>query len=81
MSMDCVTALHRLRKLYRDAHHCEPPSDDHVREWAGNPLLWATHQIRYRGWDYPATDAVVRECRRLHARIERFETQQQEPKQ
>lgn len=74
-----VTALHRLRKLYRDAHHCEPPSDQHALDWARNPLLWATHQIRYRGWDYAATDAVVRECRRLYARAEHLQTQQQEP--
>ncbi len=81
MAIDPVTALHRLRKLYRDAHHCEPPTDDHALEWARNPLLWATHQIRYRNWDYPAVDAVVREARRLHARAQRLQTQQQEPQQ
>ena len=76
MSINPVTALHRLRKLYRDAHNCEPPSDDHVHEWARNPLHWATDQIRYRGWSYLAADSTVRECRRLYARIERFETHQ-----
>lgn len=79
MAIDPVTALHRLRKLYRDAHHCEPPTDEHALDWARNPLHWATNQIRYRGWDYPATDAVVRECRRLYARAERLQTQQQKP--
>jgi len=79
MAITPITALHRLRKLYRDAHHCEPPTDDHVREWARNPIHWATDQIRYRGWSYLAADATVRECRRLYARIEHFQTQQQEP--
>jgi hypothetical protein len=77
--MDPVTAQHRLRKLYRDAHHCDPPTDEHVIEWARKPELWAEHQIRYRNWSWHATEATVRECRRLVTRAERLATQQQEP--
>jgi hypothetical protein len=80
--MDPITALHRLRKLYRDAHHCDPATDQHVITWAKAPELWAEHQIRFRGWSWYATEATVRECRRLVGRAERVETQQQdqEPK-
>jgi hypothetical protein len=67
--MDPQTALHRLRRLYRDAHHCEPPSDQHAIDWAKSPELWAKHQIRFRNWGYLATEATVRECRRLFNRI------------
>ncbi len=77
MTISPLAALHQLRELYQQAHHCEPPSDDHVREWARNPLQWATQQVRYRGWDYPAAEAVVRQCRRLHPRLQGLATQQQ----
>lgn len=63
------TALHRLRKLYRDAHHCDAPSDQHAIDWAKALELWATHQIRFRNWSWEATEATVREARRLHNRI------------
>ena len=70
MGLDpAATALHRLRKLYADAHHCAPPSDQHAIDWAKAPELWAEHQIRYRGWGYIATEATVREARRLSNRI------------
>lgn len=69
MSISPETALHRLRKLYRDAHHCEPPTDDHAINWAAKPELWAEHQIRFYNWSWQVTEATVRECRRLHNRI------------
>jgi hypothetical protein len=69
MPIDPQTALHQLRRLYRDAHHCDAPTDDHAREWARNPVHWATNQIRYRGWDFSATEATVREAKRLHNRL------------
>lgn len=68
MTLTPETALHRLKRLYRDAHHCEPESDHLALEWARNPGLWATHQIRYRGWSYEAADATVRTARQLHNR-------------
>ena len=70
MAIDpAATALHRLRKLYADAHHCEPPTDQHAIDWAAKPELWAEHQIRYRGWGYIVTEATVREARRLSNRL------------
>ena len=62
-------SLCRLRVLYRDAHHCEPPTDQHAIEWAAKPELWAEHQIRFRGWTWHATEATVKEARRLSNRI------------
>ncbi len=61
--------LARLRRIYRDAHHCEPASDQHAIEWAKSPELWAQHQIRFRDWSWHATEATVREARRLYNRI------------
>ena len=69
MTLAPETALHRLRKLYRDAHHCDPATDDHAINWAAKPELWAEHQIRFRNWSWHATEATVREARRLHNRI------------
>lgn len=69
MPLSPETVLHRLRRLYRDAHHCEPPTDQHAIDWANDPVLWATHQIRFRNWSWEATEATVREARRLHNRI------------
>ncbi len=65
MTLSPTTALHRLRALYRDAHHCDPPSDDHVLRWASKPELWATHKIRFGNWSYEATEATVRQARTL----------------
>lgn len=81
MTLSIETAFHRLRKLYRDAHHCEPPTDQHAIEWAGKPELWAEHQIRYRGWSYQATEATVREARKLFNRVSviNLPQQQEEP--
>jgi hypothetical protein len=79
------TALHRLRRLYRDAHHCEPATDQHAIDWAKAPELWAEHQIRYRGWSWHVTEATVREARRLYNRIQvanlplQQQEQQEEP--
>lgn len=69
MSIKPETALHRLRILYRDAHHCDPPTDGHAIDWAAKPELWAEHQIRFRGWSWHATEATVREARKLYNRI------------
>jgi hypothetical protein len=81
MTLSLETAQHRLRKLYRDAHHCEPPSEGHAINWAAKPELWAEHQIRFRGWSYQATESTVREARRLSNRISvaAMPQQQQEP--
>ena len=62
-------SLCRLRVLYRDAHHCEPPTDQHAIDWAKAPELWAEHQIRYGGWGYIVTEATVKEARRLSNRL------------
>lgn len=69
MTISPETALHRLRKLYRDAHHCDAPSDQHAIDWAKAPELWAEHQIRFRNWSWHATESTVREARRLYNRI------------
>jgi hypothetical protein len=73
--------LSRLRVVYRDAHHCEPPTDQHAIDWAAKPELWAEHQIRFRGWSWHATEATVREARRLNNCLKAAELplQQQEP--
>ena len=80
MAPDPAVAMHRLRRIYRDAHHCEPASDDHALKWASAPELWAQHQIRFRDWSWHATESTVREARRLHNRImaSRIQIQQQE---
>ena len=70
MSISAETALHRLRVLYRDAHHCDPPTDDHALQWAANPELWAEYQIRFRNWSWYATEATVREARKLNNRLQ-----------
>ena len=59
----------RLRRLYRDANHCEPASNQHALAWAQRPELWAEHQIRFRGWSWAAADSTVRNCRILVNRI------------
>lgn len=79
MTLSPETALHRLRKLYRDAHHCEPPSEGHLYDWAAKPELWAEHQIRFRGWSWHATEATVREARRLFNRLPHLQPLQQSP--
>lgn len=75
------TALHRLRRLYRDAHHCEAPTDQHAIDWAKAPELWAEHQIRFRGWGFIVTESTVREARKLYNRIHaaNLPLQQEEP--
>ena len=60
------TALHRLRKLFYDAHHCDAATDQHALDWAAKPELWAEHQIRYRGWSWHAAESTVRNARTLH---------------
>lgn len=69
MALSPETALHRLRKLYYDAHHCQPPTDQHALDWAAKPELWAEHQIRFRGWSWYATESTVRSARQLHNRL------------
>jgi hypothetical protein len=81
MTLDPQTALHRLLKLYRDAHHCDAPTNQHALDWARSPELWAEHQVRYRGWSWHAAEATVREARRLSNRLVAAElpTQQEPP--
>lgn len=81
MPISYERSLSRLRVIYRDAHHCEPPTDQHALDWAAKPELWAEHQIRYRGWSWHATEATVREARRLHHCLQAasLPLQQQEP--
>ena len=62
--------LAQLRVLYRDAFKIDKFDDNSVLLWASRPELWAEHQIRYRGWGYHATEAVVRNCRMLRRRAE-----------
>lgn len=75
--LNVAATFHKLRRLYRDAHHCEPPTDQHAIDWAARPELWATHQIRYRNWSWEATEATVREARRLSNRLEASDLQLQ----
>lgn len=63
------TALHRLRKLFYDAHHCHAATDQQALDWAAKPEIWAEHQIRFRGWSWYATEATVRSARELHNRL------------
>jgi hypothetical protein len=82
MSLSPKTALHQLRILYRDAHHCEPESDALVLKWAGdnNTLTtWATSQIRYGGWGYQVTAATVANARRLYSRASKATSAGQDP--
>lgn len=65
MAVSRERSIARLRIIYRDAHHCEPPTDQHAIDWAARPELWAEHQIRYRNWSWHVCEAVVKECRRL----------------
>jgi len=77
MSITAQTALHRLRKLYRDANHCDAATDELAIAWAEKPERWAEHKIRFGGWGYIVTEATVREARQLHRRI--TAAQQQDP--
>ena len=56
----------RLRRMYRDANHCDPQSNQQALSWAMKPEAWAEHQIRFRNWSYHVCEATVRQCR-LHA--------------
>jgi hypothetical protein len=69
MALSPKTALRRLRKLYSDAHHCQPPTDQHALNWAAKPELWAENQIRFCGWSWYATESTVRSARQLHNRL------------
>lgn len=83
MSNALQTATHRLRKLYRDAHHCDAPSDGHLLDWAAKPERWAEYQIRFGNWSYHVAEATVREARRLSNRIAALShpLHQQEPQE
>ncbi len=59
----------RLRRLYRDANHCDATSNELALKWAFSSEIWAEHQIRYRNWGFLVTEATVRQCRNLTARI------------
>lgn len=68
--MNPRTALHKLRQLYRDAHHCPPDYvfDHNVLKWAGDSIGlddWATYKIRHCGWGFPVCAATIREASKL----------------
>ena len=67
-----LDALRQLRLLYRNAHHIHSGLVDDVTvlAWASPPCLtvWATHQIRSRGWSFDAAHATVSDARRLARR-------------
>jgi hypothetical protein len=69
MTLAAETAMVRLRRLYRDANHCDASTNQLVLRWALAPEIWAEHQIRYRNWGFLVTEATVRQCRSLTARI------------
>lgn len=69
MTLSPETAMVRLRRLYRDANHCDATSNELAHKWALAPEIWAEHQIRFRNWGYAVTEATVRNCRLLTARI------------
>jgi hypothetical protein len=62
-------AMVRLRRLYRDANHCEPQSNQLALSWALAPERWAEHQIRYRNWSWHACEATIRACRHHTSRL------------
>jgi hypothetical protein len=66
MALSPTTALRRLRGLYRDAHHCDPPGDELVLRWAANPLLWATHKCRFYNWSFEVCLATVNNAKELY---------------
>jgi hypothetical protein len=70
MTIKPETAIHQLRKLYRDAHHCEPATDQHAIDWAAKPERWAEYEIRFHNKSWYVCEATVREARRLHNRIQ-----------
>ena len=67
-------AFLHLAVLYKDAHkiHIETSdlSPEVVINWASKPHLekWAEFQVKFHGWSWFATEAVVRQCR---ANVER----------
>ena len=67
-----LDALRQLRLLYRNAHHIHSGLVDDVTvlAWASPPCLtvWATHQIRSRGWSFDAAHATVSDAWRLARR-------------
>ena len=60
--------LGKLRVLYGDAFKVYDATNAQIIEWAESPEVWATHQIAFRGWTFPAVEAVVRSCRILRKR-------------
>lgn len=64
----------RLRRLYRDANHCDAASNQHALNWALKPELWAEHQIRFRNWSWYACEATVKTARILTNRISKAAT-------
>ncbi len=71
MSIAPETAMVRLRRLYRDANHTQPQSNEQAITWALKPELWAEHQIRFRNWSWYVCEATIRQCRTLANRITR----------
>ena len=46
--------LGKLRVLYGDAFKVYDATNAQIIEWAESPEVWATHQIAFRGWTFPA---------------------------
>jgi len=65
------TAMFRLRRLYRDANHCDCQSNEQALTWALKPEDWATYQIRFRNWSFYVAEATVKNCRVLTNRLSR----------
>lgn len=61
----------RLRRLYRDANHCNCHSNEHALNWALKPEIWAEQQIRFRNWSWRGAEATVKQARILTNRITR----------
>ncbi len=65
MTIAPETAMVRLRRLFRDANHCSPHSNEQAFNWALKPEIWAEQQVRFRNWSWLAAEATVRHCRIL----------------
>ena len=53
----------RLRRMFRDANHCDPVSNEQALNWALKPEVWAEHQIRFRNWSWFVCEATIKACR------------------
>jgi hypothetical protein len=76
MSIAPETAMLRLRRLFRDANHCDCQSNQQALAWALKPEQWAEHQIRFRNWSWFVCEATVKNCRIFTNRIIRAAQEQ-----